>query len=66
MTPVWTSQASLARMLTEPAGSGDEDIDALAYQRIGHRVEVPIDRDMIVKVDGRPDRPVADHVRLDR
>jgi hypothetical protein len=48
------------------AGAGEEDIDALAHQRIGHRVEVPIDRDLIDNVNGCPDRPVADHVRLDR
>ena len=48
------------------AAARDEDIDTFSHQPIGYRIEVPLDRDVIVEVDGCPDRPVADDVGLDR
>ena len=44
----------------------DEHIDALADQRIRHGIEVRSDGHVIVDVDRRPDRPLADHVGLNR
>src|SRR6202034_4209386 len=44
----------------------EEYIDAFTHQRIWHRVEIPLDSDVVVDVDARADGPVAHHVGLDR
>jgi hypothetical protein len=47
-------------------GPRDKDVDVLADQFMRHGVEIPFDRNVIIDVDGRGDRPLAEHVGFGR